>query len=92
MNLLKEPEEINLVKKLLEFPDIITLCASNLEPHPLTGYLQEVAATYHRFYHEHRVISYDEALSRMRLGLCRATQIVLRNGLELLGIEAPESM
>ena len=92
MNLLKEPEEINLVKKLLEFPDIITLCASNLEPHPLTGYLQEVAATYHRFYHEHRVISDDEALSRMRLGLCRATQIVLRNGLELLGIEAPESM
>jgi arginyl-tRNA synthetase len=89
---LKEPEEIALVKKLLEFPDVVSLCVASLEPQPLTGYLQEVAATYHRFYHEHRVISDDENLSRMRLGLCRATQIVLRNGLDLLGIEAPESM
>jgi arginyl-tRNA synthetase len=89
---LKEPEEIALVKKLLEFPDVISLCVENLEPQPLTGFLQEVAAIYHRFYHEHRVISDDEDLSRMRLGLCRATQIVLRNGLDLLGIEAPESM
>jgi arginyl-tRNA synthetase len=92
LELLKEPEEIDLVKMLLEFPDVISVCVNNLEPHPLTGYLQEVAATYHRFYHNHRVISDDEKLSRMRLGLCRAAQIVLRNGLELLGIEAPESM
>jgi len=92
VQLLKEPEEIDLVKKLLEFPEVVSICVQNLEPQPLTAYLQEVAATYHRFYHEHRVISEDENLSKMRLGLCRATQIVLKNGLELLGIDAPESM
>lgn len=92
VHLMTEREEIDLVKKLAQFPDVISVCVQNLEPQTLTGYLQEVAATYHRFYHEHRVISEDENLSKMRLGLCRATQIVLRNGLDLLGITAPESM
>ncbi len=91
-SLLQEPEEIDLAKKLREFPRLLDHCVDSLEPHPLTGYLQEVAAAYHRFYHNHRVISDNEPLSKMRLNLCRATQIVIRNGLTLLGIDAPESM
>jgi arginyl-tRNA synthetase len=91
-SLFQEPEEIDLAKKLREFPCLLQHCVETLEPQPLTGYLQEVAATYHRFYHNHRVISDNEPLSKMRLNLCRATQIVIRNGLTLLGIDAPESM
>jgi len=90
--LLEKSEEKDLVKKLMEFPAMVALCVTTLETNPLTAYLQEVAATYHRFYHEHRVISDDPELSKMRLALCRATQIVLKNGLNLLGIDAPESM
>jgi arginyl-tRNA synthetase len=91
-NLLEKSEEKDLIKKLMEFPTIISVCVNTLEINPLTTYLQEVAATYHRFYHEHRVISDDANLSKMRLALCHAAQIVLKNGLNLLGITAPESM
>jgi arginyl-tRNA synthetase len=90
--LLKEGAEISLVKLLLDLPEIIESCAQALEPHRMTTYLHEVAASFHRFYHEHRVVIPDAGLARARLALCLATKIVLANGFKILGIAAPEKM
>lgn len=90
--LLKEPEEIELIKELLAFPDIVESCAVTFEPHRLCTYLQDVATAFHRFYHQHRVVTRDENLTRARLALCLATRTVLANGFKILGISAPERM
>lgn len=90
--LLKGSAEVALVKLLLDFPETIESCASALEPHRLTTYLHEVAASFHKFYHEHRVVVPDAALARTRLALCLACKIVLANGFKILGIAAPEKM
>ncbi|MFQ5708431.1 MAG: arginine--tRNA ligase [bacterium] len=89
---LTELEEFDLIKKLLEFPDVVTKAAKFLEPHRLPNYLHELAATFHRFYHHRRVVTDDEALTGARLVLVEATRIVLANALALLGITAPERM
>jgi arginyl-tRNA synthetase len=62
------------------------------EPHRLTDFLHAMAGEYHSFYHKHTVLSDNLPLSAARLGLCEATRIVMRNGLSILGIEAPERM
>jgi len=92
LNLLDKDEEKQLIKKLLQYPDIISGAAKSWEPHRLTIYLQELAATFHRFYHFHRVVSEDKSLSKSRLILTKAMQIVLSNGFRILGISAPEYM
>jgi len=91
-SLLREPEEIDLIKVLLLFPETVESCASAYEPHRLTEYLHTVAGVFHKFYHEHRVVSDDAALTSARLALCRGTASVLRNGFAILGISAPERM
>jgi len=63
-----------------------------MEPYRLTDYLRQVAASFHKFYSQHRVVSEDTELTKARLLLADAARIVLRNGLELLGISQPESM
>lgn len=88
----KEKEEIDLLKKLLEFPEIVQSCALSFEPHRLTTYLREVAETFHRFYHEHRVISDDKALMQARLTVCLMAKIVIANGCKILGVSCPEKM
>ena len=90
--LVKEKEEIDLLKKLLEFPDVVESCAHSFEPHRLTTYLREVAETFHRFYHEHRVINDDKALMQARLTVCLMTKIVIANGCKILSISCPEKM
>jgi arginyl-tRNA synthetase len=92
LSLLKTPEELAVLKKLAEFPETISKAAQFLEPHRLTIYLQELAATFHHFYHEHRVVSDDAALTQARLRLVEGTRIVLANALRLLNIDAPEKM
>jgi arginyl-tRNA synthetase len=92
LSALKHPAETALIKTLLEFPEMIRLCASGYELHHLCNYLHALAAEFHKFYHDCRVVTSDEALSRARLALCRATRQVLANGLGLLGISAPERM
>lgn len=89
---LENPQEMALIKKLIEFPELITRVVQFTEPHRITAYLQEVAAVFHRFYHEHRVVTDDRELSLARLMLARAAKTVLANGFRLLGISAPESM
>ncbi len=92
LNLLDKDEEKQLIRKLLQYPEIISKAAEFWEPHRLTNYLQELAATFHSFYQKHRVVSDDVPLGKARLLLCKATQIVFANGLKILGISAPERM
>ena len=90
--LLETPAEMDLIKMLLQLPEIITSCASTYEPHRLAEYLHAVAGIFHRFYHECRVVTENADLTKARLALANATRIVLRNGLAVLGISAPEHM
>ena len=92
LNLLEQEEELALIRKLLEFPDIVSKAAKFLEPHRVPNYLQDLAATFHRFYHHHRVVTEDKALTEARLILIKCTKIVLANAFKLLGISAPERM
>lgn len=92
LTLLSKSEEMDLVKKLVEFPDIVESCAITYEPHRLADYLHGVAGLFHKFYHEHRVITDNKSLSVARLALCLATKTVLANGFAILGVSAPEKM
>jgi arginyl-tRNA synthetase len=92
LSLLREPEEIDLMKKLMEFPEIVTQAAKFLEPHRMPNYVRELAATFHRFYHHHRVVTEDQNLTQARLVLVECTRIVFANALDLMGISAPERM
>ena len=85
-------EEIKIVKKLLLYPMIFKNAALAREPHRITFYLQELAGLFHPYYHRHRVISEDTELTKARLALCEAVMIVLKHGLKILGVKAPERM
>ncbi len=89
---LKAAEERNLMRSLSLFPDVVESAALYLAPHRLNTYLGDLATAFHHFYHECRVISEDEGLTRARLALCRAVQIALIEGLRLMGMTAPERM
>ncbi|NUN70735.1 MAG: arginine--tRNA ligase [Bacteroidetes bacterium] len=91
-SLIKEKEELDLLKKLLEFPDTVKSCAYSFEPHRLTTFLREVAETFHRFYHEHRVINDDKQLMQARLAVCAMTKTVIANGCAILSVSCPEKM
>ncbi|HEV8537898.1 MAG TPA: arginine--tRNA ligase [Bacteroidota bacterium] len=91
-SLLKNPEEIALLKNLTTFPDIVESCSETHEPHRLAEYLHVVAGCYHKFYHGHRVLGDDRSLTAARIALCLATKTVLANGFTILGITAPEKM
>jgi arginyl-tRNA synthetase len=91
-SLIREKEEIDLLKKLLEFPELVQSCALSFEPHRLTTYLREVAETFHRFYHEHRVINDVKQLMQARLTVCLMTKIVIANGCRILSVSCPEKM
>jgi len=92
-SLLKEKDEIALVKLLSEFPTKMEDISHSLEPRKIATYLEEVAAAYHKFYGNHKVINPQNTdLSSARKKLCEATKIILTNGLSILGISAPERM
>ena len=94
--LLSHPTEGELIAKLAQFPQVVIASAQFREPHRIARYLEEVAGTYHRFYDNCRVTPLPgreiETVHRTRLWLNNATQVVLRNGLSLLGVSAPERM
>lgn len=91
-SLLQAPEELALLGLLREFPGSVEMCARSLEPYGITQYLQRLAEGLHRFYDAHRVVGPEPALTAARLELIRAVQIVLANGLRLLGVATPEKM
>jgi arginyl-tRNA synthetase len=86
------PEEVALVRRLAVFPELVRGAAAAREPHRLPGYLVETAAEFHRFYHACRVVGDDAETSAGRLRLAEAARTVLRNGLDLMGVSAPERM
>jgi arginyl-tRNA synthetase len=90
--LLELPEELGLIKRLAGYPEVLAVCARTLEPHPLAHYLVGLAAAFHGYYNRVRVVTEDERAGRARLALVRAVGIVLRNGLDLMGVAAPDQM
>jgi arginyl-tRNA synthetase len=89
---LKSPEERELMKALLDYPKLVEGAADLLEPHLVANYLHDTAGKIHLWYHKDHVLNEPEPIMQARLVLARASQLVLRNGLELLGISAPERM
>jgi arginyl-tRNA synthetase len=92
LSVLTLDEETALMKALLDFPSLVSGAAEALEPHRVATYLHETAGKVHLWYHKAHVLNEPEPITRARLVLARAARIVLRNGLELLGITAPERM
>jgi len=89
---LREGEEIAIIKRLVQYPEIVRGAARALEPHRVAYWLRELAGVFHPYYKNHRVILDDRRLMFARLALCAGVGRVVRNGLALLGVSAPESM
>ena len=89
---LEAPEEIDLIKALARYPDILAGSTRSMEPHRVTYYLMELASAFHTYYNKHRVLTDDPLLRCGRLNLVLAVQKVIRNGLTLLGVSAPDRM
>lgn len=92
LDLLTHDAETTLIKTLLRFPEMIANAASAREPHRLINFLNDVASAFTSFYHDCRIIGVDEDLAQARIELAKATSQVLKNGLTILGITAPEKM
>ncbi len=90
--LLAHPMEIQLLKTMTEFGDVLEAALKTLEPQTVANYLQNLATAFHKFYTDCRVITDDIELTQARLALIGAVRIVLGNGLQVLGIHAPERM
>jgi arginyl-tRNA synthetase len=92
VSMLKEPEEIRLIKTMARYPEVVRCSAEFMEPHRITFYLMDLAACFHAYYNKHRVLTDEPVLSRGRLYMVSAVKKVIRNGLTLLGVSAPEKM
>jgi arginyl-tRNA synthetase len=92
LSLLNHDTEITLIKKMLAFPEAITLAAGHKEPHRVITYLNELASDFTSFYHDCRIIGVEPGLMRARAELAKAVAQVLANGLTILGISAPDRM
>lgn len=92
LSYLDNPESINLLKLMAKFPEEIQDAANTCEPHRISTYLLRLAQGYHKFYTEHRILSDDPDATASYMMLCDGVRIVLRNGLKLLGVSAPERM
>jgi len=89
---LVEDEEHDLMKAFFSYGYCLEMCAAQRDPFHLTAYLQSLAAAFHKFYDKHKVLTDECALAEARLVLMRAVKIVLANGLNTLGVSAPERM
>ncbi|MFT7286987.1 MAG: arginyl-tRNA synthetase [Halieaceae bacterium] len=89
---LEEAQETELMKQLTRFPETVRRAASSSEPQQIANYLRELAGEFHAYYNAHKVLAEDVALRQARLALSEAVRQVLANGLDLLGVSAPELM
>jgi arginyl-tRNA synthetase len=89
---LQEAHEQALLKSLSRYPEVLEAAALNEEPHQLSHYVRELANDFHTYYNAHQFLVEDEAVRDARLKLILAVRQVLRNGLNLLGVAAPERM
>jgi len=85
-------EELDLVRKMIQFNDVLEESTRELEPHRIIFYLLDLAGEFHRYYNRHRVISDDDGLTRARLLLAESVQKTIRRGLEIVGVSAPMKM
>jgi len=92
LSVLAEPEELEVLKTIARYPWTLDAIVRAIEPHLLTIYLVELARAFHQFYTKHRIICDDRNIAAARLALCQGVAIVLKNGLSLMGVEAPERM
>jgi len=92
LSVLTNPEEQSLIKHIYKFPNIVIQAANKFEPYILAEYLKEVASAFHIFYHNCRIIGSSVEVASARYALCEATRYVLANGLNILGVSAPEKM
>ncbi|MCY3624558.1 MAG: arginine--tRNA ligase [Candidatus Dadabacteria bacterium] len=93
LNLLSDDEERSIMKILLRFPEVVRSAAESLSPHKVVYYLQELAAEFHFYYNKTRILDSENTdMASARLYLARCVQVVIENGLGLLGINAPRSM
>ncbi len=90
--LVQKKEEIELMKVLLEFPSIIIQSSEMFEPHRLPTYLKSVAESFHRFYHNNRVMGEEKNTTQARLAICVMTKIVIKNCCKILNVSVPEKM
>ena len=90
--LLLNTAEISLIKSLYEFPEIMKKTLNTLEPQSIANHLHDIASEFHKFYAKCRVITDDIELTKSRIHLIKSVKIVLANGLNILGIQAPEKM
>ncbi|MFH1277522.1 MAG: arginine--tRNA ligase [Candidatus Eisenbacteria bacterium] len=84
--------EIDLLRTLDAFPDTVEMAAATREPQRIPAYLQDLAAKFHTYYHKAKIVTDDESVTRARLALVGGVRTVIRNGLDLLGVGAPEAM
>ncbi len=93
VSLLTQPEEMALLRDMAGYPELVKNAALDLAPHRVIFFLQELAAKFHSYYNKHRVISEDDLqMTYARLLLVQGIKVVLRNGLKLVGVNAPDSM
>ncbi|KPJ98846.1 MAG: arginyl-tRNA synthetase [Desulfobacterales bacterium SG8_35] len=86
------PEELNMLKALDSYPELVESAALDLSPHRIIFFLMDLAGQFHSYYNSHLVISEDPELTQARLWLAEALRIVFHNGLRVVGLSAPESM
>jgi len=92
LKLLSSDEEQALIKKLYEFNRSVLYSAENFEIHKIANYLEELAAQFHKFYTHCRIIGSEKELAEARIALCVAVKTVVKNGLAILGVSAPDKM
>jgi arginyl-tRNA synthetase len=92
LNLLIEEEEQGLLKKLHKFEEEVLYSAENYEPQKICAYLEDLAAAFHKFYTFRRILGSEKNIAEARLALAVATKTVIKNGLTILGVSAPEKM
>jgi arginyl-tRNA synthetase len=92
LTVLSLPEEQKIMKHIADFPDTLSEAAEALEPHRITFYLMELAELFHAYYHDNKVLTEDARLKKARLYLVEAVRQVVANGLNILGVTAPDRM
>ncbi|MBT5630928.1 MAG: arginine--tRNA ligase, partial [Oceanospirillaceae bacterium] len=89
---LSETAEIDLMQQIELYPEVIANAATHHEPHQVAHYLKDLASNFHSYYNAHRMVIDDAELRNARMCLCMAARQVMANGLQLLGVDAPEQM
>jgi arginyl-tRNA synthetase len=92
LSLLESAPALNLMLLLAKYPEMLVDAVRDLAPHDVTFYLRELAAAYHSYYDAERILVDDQQVKQARLAMVAATARVLHNGLQVLGVDAPQKM